>query len=80
MFNDGLIDVESSGIELEEVPENCDQAAKDVLADAERLVADLERYETLCKWLEAEVTRACDEQKTQIMETLSSNESRLDDS
>lgn len=24
MFNDGLIDVESSGIELEEVPENCD--------------------------------------------------------
>jgi hypothetical protein len=41
LYNDGLVEVAESGVDLESVPEDCQDSTKDKLAEAQSLVDDL---------------------------------------
>ena len=67
----------SAGMIINDVPESCGDDTQDKYQDAQDFVAQLERVLTFCEWLDDQVTRACSDQKDEIMQVLIDNMPRL---
>ena len=80
MYDAGMIAVSDTGITVPTVPDNCDDSSKQAVADLANSVADLERKLTQRDWAQANVDRACDEQKALIDQTIADVEQRITDS